>query len=67
MFPPIFYLLALPIPMIHARLSIKKSNPTGKRSIRIAVPYFVPDNSMLEELTLAHLRGVEIEIYLQTL
>lgn len=36
----------------------------AKRSIRIAVPYFVPDNSMLEELTLAHLRGVEIEIYL---
>ncbi|PLX49329.1 MAG: cardiolipin synthase [Desulfobulbaceae bacterium] len=37
---------------------------TAKSSIRIATPYFLPDNELLIALRVAALRGVEVEILL---
>jgi cardiolipin synthase len=37
---------------------------TAKRSVRIATPYFLPDEALITALNLAALRGVQVEILL---
>lgn len=46
------------------RLSILGALATARRSVRIATPYFLPDESLVGALGVAALRGVEVDILL---
>ncbi len=46
------------------RLTLHGALSTARKSIRIATPYFLPDNSLISAINTASMRGVEVDILL---